>query len=381
MPREHYLDNSATTQVWPEVADLVREVLVERYGNPSSLHSKGLEAELLMKSAAADLAYILNCAPEELYFTSGGTEANNWAILSGYESRRRRATGVVTTAFEHSSVLEPVQYLAERQGAQAVFVAPDGEGHIRPADVLERVDGNTALVSLMAVNNEIGTVLPIQALTAAIKKKAPKALVHCDGVQAFGKLPINLKAWGVDLFTFTGHKIHAPKGVGALYIKKGVHLPPLVRGGKQQRGLRPGTENVAFATALALAAKRCAKDRARNMERVTALRDRLLAWAAADGGVQINSPQDALPYIVNLSVPGFRSETLLHFLAERGVYVSSGSACAKGGPSHVLASIGLSGPRGDSALRVSMDAGNTEEDIDALCAGLEAARQSLVGRR
>ncbi|MCQ4950619.1 aminotransferase class V-fold PLP-dependent enzyme, partial [Bittarella massiliensis (ex Durand et al. 2017)] len=145
----HYLDNSATTQVWPEVADLVREVLVERYGNPSSLHSKGLEAELLMKSAAADLARILNCAPEELYFTSGGTEANNRAILSGYESRRRRATGVVTTAFEHSSVLEPVQYLAERQGAQAVFVAPDGEGHIRRADVLERVDENTALVSLM----------------------------------------------------------------------------------------------------------------------------------------------------------------------------------------------------------------------------------------
>ncbi len=376
---ECYLDNSATTRVLPQVADTVYKVLTQQYGNPSSLHKKGLEAELILEGARRDLAQVLGCDSSEVYFTSGGTEANNWAVYSGYELRRRRATGIVTTAFEHSSVIEPVQFLAEK-GAQATFVVPDITGHIDPAAVLGAVDENTGLVSLMLVNNELGTILPIKALAAQIKRKNPQVLVHCDAVQGFGKLPLSVHSLGVDMLTVTGHKIHAPKGIGALYIKKGVHLKPIIRGGQQQKRLRPGTENVAYAAALAQAAQIADQGRVQNTAHATALRDKLLCLCAQNSEIVINSPADGLPYIVNLSVLGIRSETLLHFLAEQGIYVSSGSACAKGGPSHVLRSTGMDLARADSALRISFSAYTDEREIDCLYQGICQAQATLSRR-
>lgn len=375
----HYLDNSATTRTTEDVADVIYNILVKDFGNPSSLHNLGFAAEKLMTQAKKDLAKVLDCSADELYFTSGGTEANNWAISSGYQLRHRRAKEVITTAFEHSSVLDSVKRL-EEQGATCHYVYPDKQGHILPLDVLDLVNENTALVSLMMVNNEIGTVLPIKQLCAAIKAKNPDVLIHCDAVQAFCKLPISLSSLGVDMLTVTGHKINAPKGIGLLYVKKGVRIKPMVVGGKQQNGMRPGTENVAYACGFAHAAKKHSTDRIANYNRVAELRDYLLSLVEQNDEIIVNSPKDALPYIVNISVKGIRSETMMHFLAQKNIYVSSGSACAKGELSHVLKAIALAPDAADSALRISFGIENTKEDIIALYDAIVQAQQTLSRR-
>lgn len=374
---EHYLDNSATTIVYKEVAEKVAEIMTVNYGNPSSLHSKGMEAENELIKARHIIAKSLGAEDNEIYFTSGGTEANNLAILGTVNALKRRGNKIVTTAIEHSSVYETMKNL-ETQGFQVVYIEPDKEGNISIEDFKAEIDSNTILVSLMAVNNEIGSILPFDKVGKIIKENNSPALLHCDCVQAYCKIPLKPKKIGVDLATVSGHKIHAPKGVGALYIKEGVRIIPQHFGGEQESKIRPGTEALpligGFGKAVAMA------DIQKNYEYITQLNNYARENLRAIDEVLINSPKDALPYIINISVQGIRSETMLHYLEQFEIYVSSGSACAKGKPSHVLQAMNLNRDLADSALRISFSTDNTKEDIDALCEAVKNGIKTLVRR-
>ena len=374
---EHYLDNSATTIVYKEVAEKVAEIMTVNYGNPSSLHSKGMEAEDELIKARHIIAKSLGAEDNEIYFTSGGTEANNLAILGTVNALKRRGNKIVTTAIEHSSVYETMKNL-ESQGFQVVYIEPDKEGNISIEDFKAEIDSNTILVSLMAVNNEIGSILPFDKVDKIIKENHSPALLHCDCVQAYCKIPLKPKKIGVDLATISGHKIHAPKGVGALYIKEGVRIIPQHFGGEQESKIRPGTEALpligGFGKAVAMA------DIQKNYEYITQLNNYARENLRAIDEVVINSPKDALPYIINISVQGIRSETMLHYLEQFEIYVSSGSACAKGKPSHVLQAMKLDRDLADSALRISFSTDNTKEDIDALCEAVKNGIKTLVRR-
>lgn len=378
--REAYLDNSATTKVDQAVADVVCEMMLEEYGNPSSLHQKGFNAQQRLENARRQVAAVLGCREDCIYFTSGGTEGDNIAIFGAAHAKKRRGNRIITTAIEHPAVLEPMKVL-EKEGFEIVTIKPDSEGHIDEQAIVSAVDESTILVSMMAVNNELGTILPVGQAAKKIRKKNPQTLIHCDAVQGFGKLPWKIgPRFDVDFLSLSGHKIHAPKGVGALYIRRGVHIVPVLYGGGQEKGIRPGTENVPLACGLGLAAELAEKNRVQEEENVRLLSAMLRDHLEKMDGVCINSPQDATPYIVNFSVVGIRSEIMLHFLESRGVYVSSGSACAKGGTSHVLAAAGLPQQRADSALRVSFGRMNTQEDIrqliDALTEGMSTIARS-----
>lgn len=372
---EHYLDNAATTQVLPEAADRARALMVEEFGNPSSLHTRGFRAKQELDKARAVIAAKWGAQPGDITFTSGGTEGNNLAILGAAQARRRLGDKIVTTAIEHDSVLNAMAEL-ERQGFRVAYVKPDSSGRVSQEALEAEIDEKTVLVSVMAVNNETGAVLPVQGLSRVIKRKKSPALLHTDGVQAFGKMDFSPAKWGVDLCTVSAHKIHGPKGVGALYVKKGVHILPRTFGGGQERGLRPGTESVPLIGAFAEAAGRLPRANA-FLPQVRALRDSLLEGLAALTGVTVHSPEDALPTIVNFSAGAVRAETMLHFLAQQGVYVSSGSACGKAKPSHVLAAMGLPKEQIGSALRVSFSRFSTQEDVEALLAALRAGLESL----
>lgn len=373
--REIYLDNSATTPVDEAVRAAMMQAL-ECYGNPSSLHARGLEAERMVTAARKQLAKALGAKESEFCFTSGGTEANNTLILGAAMAKRRQGNRVVTTAIEHASVLESVKFL-EEQGFECVCVPPERDGSIDPEQVLDAVNERTVLFSTMLVNNETGAVLPVGEMAKAAKRKVPGLVTHCDAVQAFGKLPVNVTALGVDMLTVTAHKIYGPKGIGAFYKSRQTRILPLLHGGEQQARLRPGTENTAgiaaFGEAVRLAEERRAADLAHAAKLNACLRE-LLAKLPS---VEINSPENSLPYILNLSGNRARSEILLHFLEQRGIYVSSGSACAKGGGSHVLKAMGLSGRRRDTALRVSVGRQNTEEDCAEFVRALEEGLNTL----
>lgn len=375
---EHYLDNSATTKVSETAAKKVYKMMTENYGNPSSLHTRGIKAEDELISARYSIAKALGVTSAEIYFTSGGTEANNLAVFGTVNRLKKRGNKIVTTAFEHSSVYESVKHL-EENGFQTVYVKPDENGHFSIEDFENAIDKNTILVSVMAVNNELGTILPIERLKKIIEKKQSPALLHCDCVQAFGKIPLKLSKIGVDLASVSGHKVHAPKGTGALFVRKNLHIKPLFFGGEQEKKLRPGTEALPLITGFSQAVKEF--DIIKNYNYIKELnayaKERLLEL----DDIVINSPEDALPYIINFSALGIRSETMLHFLAQKEIYVSSGSACAKGKPSHVLSAAGLSRERADSALRVSFCELNTKEDIDALISALKEGLNTLARRK
>ena len=375
---EHYLDNSATTKVSETAAKKAYEMMTENYGNPSSLHARGIKAEDELISARSSIAKALGVTSAEIYFTSGGTEANNLAVFGTVNRLKKRGNKIVTTAFEHSSVYESVKHL-EENGFQTVYVKPDENGHFSIEDFENAIDKNTILVSVMAVNNELGTILPIERLKKIIEKKQSPALLHCDCVQAFGKIPLKLSKIGVDLASVSGHKVHAPKGTGALFVRKNLHIKPLFFGGEQEKKLRPGTEALPLITGFSQAVKEF--DIIKNYNYIKELnayaKERLLEL----DDIAINSPEDALPYIINFSALGIRSETMLHFLAQKEIYVSSGSACAKGKPSHVLSAAGLSRERADSALRVSFCELNTKEDIDALISALKEGLNTLARRK
>lgn len=376
---EHYLDNSATTPVLREAAEKAFAVMTQEYGNPSSLHSRGFQARRELESAREAVAGRLGAKPEEVFFTSGGTEGNNMALFGAAMAGKRRGNKIVTTAVEHDSVLNALKEL-EKEGFEVVYLKPDEGGRISEEQIFRAIDEKTILVSMMLVNNETGAVFPVQAAAKAIRRAKAPALLHTDGVQAFGKLDFTPQKLGADLVTISAHKIHGPKGAGALYVKKGTHLLPRTFGGGQERGLRSGTESVPLICAFGEAARLLPKaaDTLPEMQTLNAaLRERLSALP----GVEINSPEDALPYILNFTAGSVRAETMLHFLSERGVYVSSGSACGKAKPSHVLTAMGLPKERVASALRVSFSRFSTKEDVEALASALKEGLEVLQKER
>lgn len=377
---ECYLDNSATTAVTPEVAALAARIMTEQFGNPSSLHRRGFWAERALTEARGQVAAVLRCRPEEVVFTSGGTESNNLALLGAARAARRRGNRIVTTAVEHHSVLAICRQL-ESEGFEVAYVSPDAGGVITPESFAAACDEKTVLASCMMVNSETGALHDIPAIAAACRRKNPGILFHADCVQAFGRLEIAPARWGVQLVSVSGHKIHAPKGVGALYVAKGVRLLPPLYGSGQERGLRPGTENLPGICAMGLAAERMNARRVENAAHFTALRQKLITNLSQSPAVCINSPEAAAPYIINLSVEGIRSEIMIHYLEQFEIYVSSGSACAKGERSHVLTAMGLPEDRIDSAIRVSMTDTTAEEEIDEFCRRLLQGAATLAKRR
>ena len=374
---EHYFDNSATTAVSPSAAEKAFKVMTEIYGNPSSLHTKGIEAEKELEQARKALAERLGAQHEEIFFTSGGTEANNLAIFGAAEAKKRSGKRIVVSSAEHSSVLEAAKHL-EQNGWDVVYITPCADGTISPGDVAEQVDKNTTLVSVMYVNNETGAINPVDEIFELARLKNPDIICHTDAVQAFGKLEIKAKKLGADLISVSGHKVFAPKGVGAIYIKRGVRLVSRQFGGEQEKKVRPGTEPLPLIAAFGEA---CAEfDIKENYRLVSELKNYAVQRLSEIDGVLFNSPENALPYVLNITAGRVRSETMLHFLEEREVYVSSGSACAKGKPSHVLSAMGIDKKRADSALRISFSKHNTKEDIDALCEGIREGLEVLAHR-
>ena len=376
---EHYLDNSSTTKPCKEAVEAALDAMTHTFGNPSSLHALGFAASRALEDARESVAAVLGVSRAEITFTSGGTEANNLAIFGAYEARKKRGRRVVTTAIEHPSVLNPMKAL-EKRGAEVVYVKPDGDGRISPEVLAQAVTPDTVLVSLMAVNNEVGTVLPIDAAHAAIVRTKAPALLHVDAVQAFGKLPLKPSRRGIDLLTVSAHKIHGLKGTGALYIRKGVHILPHTFGGGQERDVRPGTEGMPGILAFG-AACRALPDPQKEAKAIEALNARVRAGLQVLPDVTVLSPADASPYVLSFSAGRVRAQTMLNFLSARGVYVSSGSACAKGAESHVLKAMGLSKDQIDSALRVSFSRDNTEEDCDALLSALAEGMRTLQAAR
>ena len=374
--KEIYLDNSATTRVYEEAAKLAFDVMTEYYGNPSSLHSKGIEAEKIMEEARKNIASALGVDLDGLYFTSGGTEANNLAVIGGALAKKRRGNKVIVSAYEHDSVIKSAKQL-ETMGFSVTYLAPDENGIITPASLFDAVDDKTVLVSVMTVNNEIGAINPIKELCVAAKRKNPEVVFHTDAVQAFCKMPMRAEKLGVDLVTVTAHKIGGPKGVGALWIKKGARVLPNHFGGEQEKQLRPGTQAMPLIAAFGKAAELSVNGMKDFRERMSILESYLKNSVKDVDGIVLNSKEGALPAIVNISVPGIRSEIMLHYLENRGIYVSSGSACALGAKSHVLAAMGYDSARIDSAVRISFGRDTEKEDIDELVAAIKDAMSEL----
>lgn len=377
--KEIYFDNSATTRVSDGAAKEALRIMTEVYGNPSSLHRKGLEAEHELKAARDTVAASLGAESGEIYFTSGGTEANNTAVLGAAAALRRRGKRIVTTAIEHSSVLEAMKRL-EGEGFEVVYLKPDVSGRVSAEDIAKAVTKDTILVSIMLVNNETGAIQPVEAVRRAIKLSGAPALFHIDAVQGYMKMPVSVKKLGADLMSISAHKINGPKGVGALYVRKGARIIPLHLGGEQQSRIRPGTEPLPLICAMAQAVREHtpAGAGAEGVRDVSSyLRERL----SSVPGVVINSDEDCSPYMINFSAVGLRSETILHYLEEDGIYVSSGSACAKGHKSHVLTAMGLPPERIDSAVRVSFCDSNTREEADIFVNKLETGLSVLARSR
>lgn len=370
-----YLDNSATTKPCEEAIALMNKALTDNWGNPSSLHTIGINAEDAVISCREVCAKAIGSRSDEIYFTSGGTEANNLAINGAILAKAKRGNRIITTSIEHPSVAEAVKRFEEK-GFEVIYLEPDSNGRISVDAFRAALNDKTILVSIMLVNNETGAIQPIKEISKIIKSSGLSPILHCDAVQAFGKLPIKVSELGVDILTFSGHKIHAPKGIGVLYKKKNLHILPLTFGGGQQDGLRPGTEPVPLIAALEGAVK-ALPDPFKKLPEITELRNYARQKLTDTKVVRINSPEDALPYVLNVSVPGWRSETLLHFLDSKGIFVSSGSACAKGGISPTLSAMKLDRKLIDSALRISFSRYNTFSDVDKLCEAIAEATTKL----
>lgn len=380
-PQLHYLDNAATSRVDPAVAQAVSEALTELWANPSSLYDPAVAVQDAIAAARARVAKTLHCRSDEIYFTACGSEGNNMAVTGAARPRKHWGNKIVVTGFEHPSVQRPIRALKD-EGFTVVEVMPGADGRIDTQKFLAEIDKNTVLAACMAVNNETGAVQDIAALGKGIKARNSRTHFHVDAVQAWLRMPIDLQKWReVDTLSVSGHKVHAPKGVGALFIRDSQRqtLKPPYLGGHQERGLRPGTENTAFIAALGRAAQML--DAPAMTAACAALSARLWQGLAQIEGAVRNSPQSGHPAIANFSVPGIRSETMLHFLEARGVYVSSGSACARGEASHTLSAMGLAKERIDSAVRVSFSSHSTPADVDALLAGVAEGVKSLARAR
>ena len=374
---EIYLDNSATTKVCPEAVNEMVETLTHSWGNPSSLHKKGVEASRVLENARARIARVFSCSPDEVYFTSSGTTANNTAIFGAVYANRRRGNRIVTTSLEHPSVNEAMKRL-EEQGFEVIRLRPDKFGRFSLNDLYSVINKNTILVSIMMVNNELGTINPVQNIKTAVMRAGAPALIHVDAVQAFGKIHVKPSKIGADLISVSSHKIHGPKGAGALYIKKGVRIKPYVVGGGQENGVFSGTEAMPNIAGFGAAAAELG-DIDASFEKVRGVRDRFIEKVTRIPGVYINSPSDSLPYIINMSVTGLPSQTVVNSLSERGIYISAGSACKRGHDSEVLKAIGLPSDRTHSAIRISMSRFTTDEEmnetVDAITAAVSRIRR------
>ncbi|MEW8958924.1 MAG: cysteine desulfurase family protein [Moorella sp. (in: firmicutes)] len=380
MPSFIYLDNSATTPVLPEIAAMVHKMLTENFGNPSSLHGLGIAAERILTGARRQVAALINARPDEIYFTSGGTEANNWAIWGVSRTRRRQGKHIITTTVEHSSLLAACQRL-EREGYEVTYLPVDSRGVIRLDDLEAALREDTILVSIMSVNNETGAIEPVAEAARIVHSKS-RALFHVDHIQGYGKVALDCRTMGIDLMSLSAHKIHGPKGVGALYIKGGVPLEPLLVGGDQEAGRRAGTENTAGIAAFGLAAELASANmeaRVATMRRIkTELAARLLQ---AIPEARINGPlaEEGAPHILNVSFPGVRAEVLVHMLEQKGIFVSTGSAChsRKQEASHVLKALNLEPWRLEGAIRISLGALNTLDEVEPVVAAVKECVMEL----
>ena len=370
MKNEVYLDNSATTRAYPEVADIVKQVMLEDYGNPSSMHMKGVDAEQYVKQAGQILATSLKCKPENILFTSGGTESDNLALIGTARAMARRGRHIITTQIEHPAVLETCEYLS-KEGFEITYLPVDRNG-IVDLDTLEKsLRPDTILVSVMHVNNEIGAIEPIEEIGTIIRRVSPDAFFHVDAVQGYGKIRLIPKKCNVDLMSVSGHKFHGPKGVGFLYMSDRARLRPIIFGGGQQKGMRSGTENVPGIAGLALAADLTMSSLDEDVSRLKTLKAYAAERLSGIEGVTLNgfNDGDSAPHILSISIRDVRAEVMLHALEDKGVYVSSGSACASNKPaiSATLKAIGLDRSLLDSTIRISMSHFTTEEEIRYAC--------------
>ncbi len=362
-----YLDHSATTRCFERVQEIVRKTMDDAYGNPSSMHKKGMEAETIVRGAAQTIAKTLKAAEKEIIFTSGGTESNNLALIGAAMAHRRAGNRLITTQIEHPSVSNTMKYLQE-QGFEVIWLPVSRDGIVSTDALREAVNDATVLVSVMHVNNEIGSIQPLAEAAKIIHEKNPNTLFHVDAVQSYGKMRIRPKKLGIDLLSASGHKIHGPKGIGFLYRREKIRLQPILFGGGQQAGLRSGTHNVPGIAGLGEAAAEAYENQEDKTARLRECKERLLERTTQIEGIVINSPigDDGAPHIVNLSIPGIRSEVMLHALEEHGVYVSAGSACASNHPepSRTLQAIGLEPTLVESALRFSFSSSTNLQEID-----------------
>lgn len=364
-----YLDNGATTQPFPAVREVMMKTMEADFGNPSSLHTKGVEAEKYVKEAREQIAKSLKVDGKEIIFTSGGTESNNMALIGGAFANQRAGKHIITTGIEHSSVHNPLIFL-EEQGFEVTYLPVDENGHVRIAELLEAMREDTIMVSIMYVNNEIGAVMDIEAIGKAIKEKKKDVLFHVDAIQAYGKYRIYPKRWNIDLLSVSAHKIHGPKGIGFLYIRDKVKIKPIIYGGEQQKGMRSGTENVPGIAGLSEAVKLIYENHEEKLEKLYELKKYFVEEVQKLPGVTVNgiqgiSVEETAPHIISVSLDKVRSEVVLHALADKGVYVSSGSACSSNHPqiSGTLKGIGVKKELLDSTIRFSLSVMTTKEEL------------------
>ena len=374
----HYLDNSATTRVCPEAAQAALQAMTETFGNPSSTYTLGREAKKLLDQSRRQVSDALGCTPQELVFTSCGSESDNWALLAGAEAMKRKGKHVISSLVEHDAVRKSLDEL-EARGFEVTRLKPERDGSVSVSALEAALREDTVLVSLMLVNNETGGVTDIAGVARALKAAGSAALLHTDAVQGFLKVPFSAKSLGADLISVSGHKIHAPKGVGALYIRQGLRLKPFLVGGGQEEGRRAGTEAVPQIAAFGEACRVGKAGMTENIRRMADMKASLLNRLRAEIP-ELRWVDSAAPHILSVSLPGWRSEVLMNFLEERQVYVSKSSACKKGGRSHVLEAIGLDAATIDGALRIGLSRMTAEEDLEALCLGLREARARLAHR-
>lgn len=371
----HYLDNAATTRVSPAAAQAALKAMTEDFGNPSSRHKLGSEAAARLKEDRAAVAAALGCLTEEIFFTSCGSESDNWAIRGAVRMMRRKGNHIVTTAIEHSAVLEPMKAL-EQEGFSVTYLKPDKQGVISPEAVEKAIRPDTVLVSMMLVNNELGTILPVEAAARAIRKKGSPALLHCDAVQGFMKVPCDPEGWGVDMMSLSAHKLGGPKGIGALYIGERVRNPrPLLPGGGQEQGLRSGTEATAQIAGFAKAVELRRENYDEKIAYMATLKDYCREKLLEMGGVVCVGAGTA-PHILAVSLVGYPSANIVSELGAQGIFISAGSACHQGKASHVVSALGLDKKTAAGVIRISFSPDNTREDVDALCAALRAHRDS-----
>lgn len=373
---EFYFDNAATTKVCKEAADIAYSVMTESYGNPSSTHKKGRDAALILKDSRNRIAKSLGCKPSEIHFTSCGSESDNWALICGATLRHHEGNHIISSEVEHDAIRKSLDYL-ENQGFEITRLKPESDGSIDVSRVLEAIRDDTILISLMMVNNETGAVTDISCIAKKVHQINPRILVHTDAVQAFMKIPFSLKKMEVDLLSISGHKIHAPKGVGALFIRDGIHLPSYIHGGGQENGTRAGTEALPQIAAFGIASEIAYKNQKEYIKNMVECKNQLMRDLTSHIPEAKIIYSDA-PHILSISLPGYRSEVIMNFLESKNIYVSKSSACKKGARSHVLEAIGLEPDVIDGTIRISISRDTTISECNILINAICDAAKSLA---